>query len=75
MDEMKLKLSTGFMQTIIAKMISKLVYEKTGYRVNINLNEVGIISSNDGKVRLYLNADADMDHSEFVKIVKDIGMD
>lgn len=74
MDEMKLKLSSGFMREIVTKLVSKLIYEKLGYKVNVELNEVGITTV-DGKVRLHLDASADMYDSEFVKLVKTIGLD
>lgn len=74
MDEMKLKLSTGIMRNIVTKLVSNLVYEKLGYKVNVELNEIGITTV-DGKVRLHLDADADMGSSEFTKLVKAIGLD
>lgn len=74
MDEMKLKLSGGFMRGIVTKLISKLIYDKLGYKISVEVNEVGITTV-DGKVRLHLNANANMSDTEFVKLVKAIGLD
>lgn len=74
MDEMKLKLTGGFMRGLVTKLVSKLIYEKLGYKIDVELNEVGITAV-DGKVRLHLDANADMGNSEFVKLVKAIGLD
>lgn len=74
MDEMKLKLSGGFMRGIVTKLISKLIYDKLGYKISVEVNEVGITTV-DGKVRLHMNANANMSDTEFVKLVKAIGLD
>lgn len=74
MDEMKLTLSTGLFKGIITKMVSKLIQEKLGYAIKVELNEIGITNV-DGKVRIHLNADANMDNSEFAKFVKTIGLE
>lgn len=73
MDEMKLKLSTGIMRSIATKLLSKLVYEKLGYKINVELNEVAITTM-EGKVCLHLDANADMSSSEFAKLVKTVGL-
>lgn len=74
MDELKLRLSTKFMRGIITKIISKALFKKFGYQVDIELNklEVEVI---DGKVYLHVDVDGQMDNSEFVKIIKSIGLD
>jgi hypothetical protein len=74
MDEMKLKLSDGLMKTVVTKMVSKKISEKFGYKINVDLNEIGITSV-DGKVRLHLDANADMANSEFAKLLKTVGLD
>lgn len=71
---MKLKLSSGLLKGIVTRMVSKLVQERLGYNVNVELNEIGITNT-DGKVCIHLNADADMTNSEFAKLVKTVGLD
>ena len=74
MDEMKLKLSTKFMRGIVAKLIAKMIYKKTGYKVDIQLNELDI-SVVDGDTRISANVEAKLSSNEFVKIVKSIGLE
>lgn len=74
MDELKLKLSTKFMRGIITKLIAKAIYNKFGYKVNIQLNEIEV-KAVDGKVHIHANVDAEVNNSEFLKIIKDVGLD
>ena len=74
MDVLKLKLSTKFMRSTIANLISKALYKKLGYRMDILLNEIEVKNEN-GKIVLHIDADAEVDNAEFIKILKSIGMD
>ncbi len=74
MDVLKLKLSTKFMRNMVANLISKALFKKMGYKIDILLNEIEV-KNEDGKVYLHINADAEVDNGEFVKILKSIGMD
>lgn len=74
MDELKLKLSTKFMKGIVANLISKALAKKLGYKFDILLNEIEV-KNEDGKVHLHINADAEIENSEFIRMLKSIGMD
>lgn len=74
MDEMKVKLSTKFMRNIVAKLIAKVIYKKTGYKVNIQLNELDI-SVVDGDASVCANVEVKLDNQEFIKIMKSVGLD
>lgn len=74
MDVLKLKLSTKFMRGMVAKLVAKAIFKKTGYDISILLNEIEV-KTEDGKVKLHLNVDAELNNDEFVKIIKDIGLD
>lgn len=74
MDELKLKLSTKFMRGIVTKLISKAIYKKYGYTVDIVLNQIEIKTEN-GKVRLHADVDAEVNNEEFIKIIKSVGLD
>lgn len=74
MDEMKLKLSTKFMRNIVAKLITKLIYIKTGYKVDIQLNELNV-SFVDGNTKVSTNVEVTMDNSEFRKVIDTLGLD
>lgn len=74
MDELKLNLSTKWMRGIVTKLISKAIFKKTGYKIDIQLNKVNV-ESIDGKVYLHADVDVETDSDEFVKIIKSIGLD
>ena len=74
MDVLILKLSTKFMRSMVANLISKALYKKMGYDINILLNEIEVKKEN-GKIMLHVDVDAELSNSEFVKILKSIGMD
>lgn len=74
MDEMKLKLSTKFMRNIVAKLLTRMIYKKTGYKVDIYLNELDI-NVIDGETHISTNVEAKLSSSEFVKIMKNIGLE
>lgn len=74
MDEMKLKLSTRFMRNIVSKLIARTIYKKYGYKVDIQLNDLDV-SMVDGETRVSTNVEVKLNSSEFMKIMKSIGMD
>ena len=74
MDELKLKLSTKILKGIITKLISKALFNKFGYKIDIQINELELRNT-DGKMRIHADVDAEIDNDEFVKIIKSIGLD
>lgn len=71
MDELKMNLSSKFMRGIVTKIISKAVYKKTGYKVEIDLNNINVEIVN-GKAYIHVDADAAIDNDELMKIVKNM---
>lgn len=74
MDELKLKLSTKFMRNLVSKLISKAIYKKYGYKVNIQLNDLDIRVI-DGETAINTNVEVKLDSGEFMKIIKSVGLD
>lgn len=74
MDEMKLKLSTKFMKNFVTKLITKSIYKKYGYRVDIQLNELEVEIVN-GIAHLHTDVDITTNDSELTKMIKSIGSD
>lgn len=74
MDEMKLKLSTKFMRNIVAKLLTKMIYKKTGYKVDIQLNELDI-NIIDGETHISTSIEAKLSSNEFMKIMKTVGLE
>ena len=74
MDEMKVKLTTKFMRNIVSKLISKAIYKKTGYKVDVHLNDLDV-SIIDGETNINTNVEVKLNSNEFTKIMKSIGLD
>lgn len=73
MDELKLVLNTKFMKNIVTKLIAKAIFKKTGYEIDIQLNEIKL-ETVDGKVCLHTDLDAEINKEDFVKIIKSGGL-
>ena len=69
MDEMRIV--SKFTRGIISKAIKMVIRKKTGYNVDIQLNEA-ITTINDGKTHLHLDVDAELDKDELMSILKSI---
>ena len=74
MDMLMLKLSTKFMKGIVAKIISKKVYKKLGYKIDIQLNDIQVDTIN-GDVRLHADVDTKMGRTEFERLMEELGED
>lgn len=72
MDEMKVKLSTKFMRSFISKLISKAIYKKFGYKVDIQINDLAV-SIVDGETKISTSVEMNLDSEEFTKIIKNVG--
>lgn len=71
MDEMKLSLSTKFMRGILAKIVSKMIKKRYGYKTDIHISEIDL-DMQDGQTHLHMNVDLDMSSDEFKKLMKSI---
>lgn len=58
MDEMRIV--SKFTRGIISKAIKMIIRKKTGYNIDIQLNEA-ITTISDGKTHLHLDVDAELD--------------
>lgn len=74
MDEMRVKLSTKIMRGIVSKLISKLIYKKCGYKVNVQLNELDISVIN-GETSVNANVEVKLSSEEFMKLIKSVSLD
>ena len=71
MDEMRIV--SKFTWGIISKAIKMVIRKKTGYNIDIQLNEA-ITTISDGKTHLHLDVDAELDKDELMSILKNIGL-
>lgn len=71
MDEMRI--TTNFMRNMISKIVKAILRKKTGYDIDIQLNDVNAKFS-DGKAHVHLNLDAELSSAELMKILKNVGL-
>lgn len=75
MDFLKLKLASSKMiKGFIAKIVEKKVYEKFGYKVNIQLNDIQIDMIND-EIKAHIDVDAKLGKTEFERLMNNINED
>lgn len=74
MDEMKVKLYTKFMKGIVAKLISKSIYKKYGYKIDIQLNDLDI-DVQDGEATVCTNVEVKLNSKEFMELMKSMVKD
>lgn len=70
MDEMKINLSTKLMRGLIAKLLKKVIRDKTGYSIDILLNQIAISHTESGKIDVHVDMNAEIDEKEFLKITR-----
>ncbi len=71
MDEMRIV--SKFTRGIISKALKMVVHKKTGYNVDIQVNEI-TTTINDGKTHLHVDINAELEREELIKILKSIGL-
>lgn len=71
MDMFMLKLSTKFMKGTVAKVLSKSIYKKLGYKIDIQLNDIRI-DNVDGDVKFHIDVDGKMNKTEFNRLMGDL---
>ena len=71
MDEMKIV--SGFTTTLVSKLLRFALRKKLGYDIHIQLNTLEA-TFKDGKTHVHIDADAEMDKDELVKVLKSVGI-
>lgn len=71
LDYLKLKISTKFMKGIVAKVISRKIYNRFGYRVDIQFNDIQL-DMIDGDVKIHVDVDGKMNKTEFSRLMEKI---
>lgn len=70
MDEMKI--TSTFTRGIVSRLITKMLCKKLGYDIGIQVNDLQATVI-DGRTRVHLDADIDIEKEELMKILKNIG--
>ena len=73
MDEMKFSLSTKLMRGLVAKLLGKVIRDKTGYSIDILLNQIAVSHAENGKINIHVDMNAEIDEKEFLKITRIVG--
>ena len=71
MDEMKI--NSKFLRNLIARFVKRSVKKKTGYEMDIQLNEF-TATITDGTAHVHLNVDAELGKDELAKLLAAIGL-
>lgn len=71
MDE--IKIGSKLMKMIISKLLKQAVKSKFGYNADIRIEELNAALI-DGKAHIHINADADMEKDELMKLLKGAGL-
>lgn len=74
MDEMRMKLSTKFMKSMVSKLLKRAIYKKFGYKVDIQLDDLDLWVIN-GDTKINLNVGIQLKSEEFMKIMKSLDLD
>ena len=75
LDMLKFKLaSSKMMKGFITKIVEKKIYEKLGYKINVQLNDIQI-DMVDGDIKAHLDVDAKMNKSEFNRLMESLNED
>lgn len=70
MDEMNI--GTGFMQTLLVKILKKVIKEKTGYYPEIQINDPIKVSFDGEKLKMHLDLDVELRKEDLQDIVKNL---
>ena len=73
MDEMKINLGSKLMRNLVAKLLSKTIYKKTGDKVDIKFNELKASMVN-GEAYMSTSIEAKMNGEEFSRILTNIDL-
>ena len=68
MDEVNIR--SGWMQSVIAKIIKKAVKQKTGYDPELRFNDPIQVIFDGDKVKVHLNIDAELRKEDLQDILK-----
>ena len=71
MDEMKI--ITKFSRGIVSKIVERIIHKSFGCRASIRLNDMNVTNDND-KAHIHLDIEADLEHSELLNILKNVGL-
>jgi len=70
MDEMRIE--TGFMQGILARIVTKAMSKKIGVNLNLNFNDPISVQFDGEQAVIHLNVNAKLSKQDLARLVKDL---
>ena len=70
MDEMRIE--TGFMQGILARIVTKAMLKKIGVNLNLNFNDPIRVQFDGEQAVIHLNVNAELSKQDLARLVKDL---
>lgn len=70
MDEMRIE--TGFMQGILARIVTKAMSKKIGVNLNLNFNDPISVQFDGEQAVIHLNVNAELSKQDLARLVKDL---
>lgn len=67
MDEIKIKIQNGFMRNIISKFISKLIADKIGMKIDVNVRNISVEKITD-EYKIDLELSANVKEKNLIKL-------
>lgn len=67
MDEIKIKIQNGFMRNIISKFISKLIADKIGMKIDVNVRNINVEKIID-EYKIDLELSANIKEKNLIKL-------
>lgn len=72
MDE--LKIGSKFTRMIVSKALKLIIKQKTGYDMDIQLNDLNVAIDVNGQAHAHVDIDAEMSRSDILHILKNVGL-
>ena len=69
MDELKLAIRTRFIRNLITKVLAKVIYKKTGYHVDIQINTIEAETYGE-KMRFHMDINAEMNSEDLIDALR-----
>jgi len=72
MDELKLR--SRFTKMIVAKALKLVIKQKVGCDIDIQLNDLNVTIDECGRAHAHVDVDVEMSRSDYIHILKDVGL-
>lgn len=71
LDKLHINLSTKLLRGLVTRLIRKAIKKATGYEIDIQLNNLVVETTVEGKIQFHADVDASMKTEEFVNMISE----